>query len=101
MSDIEKCQNSTIHFFVYYDQLNSFAISGQFIFSIWDGDRTFRDKDGDKQIKKSSKLAWPIDMKNCKRNCQDCGMAALKEIGKKGFTTGTKCITKHASMKVS
>ncbi|XP_066933733.1 uncharacterized protein [Clytia hemisphaerica] len=71
---------------------------GQFIFSIWDGDRTFQ-KDGEKQIKKSTKLAWPIDMKNCKRNCQDCGIAALKEIGKEGFTTGTKCLIKHASMK--
>ncbi|XP_066918822.1 uncharacterized protein [Clytia hemisphaerica] len=74
------------------------ADGGQFIFSVWDADRTNK-ADGIKHVKKSSKLAWPMDTENCKRNCQDCGVPYLKEIGKKGFTTGTKCTKNHPSMK--
>eukprot|EP00111_Clytia_hemisphaerica_P012708 TCONS_00037389-protein len=68
---------------------------GGFIFSIWDGDRTYRLSNGKKQVKKSTKLVWPMDLRNCKRNCQDCGLPSLRDIAKRGFTTGTKCITKY------
>ena len=74
--------------------------SGQFIFSIWDANRT-KKFNGVKKAIKSNKLAWPIDTKNCKRNCQDCGIAYLRDLKRQGFTTGTKCIKKHKSMKVS
>ncbi|XP_066918952.1 uncharacterized protein [Clytia hemisphaerica] len=72
---------------------------GNFIFSFWDGDR-FTGKGHDKEPKKSSKLVWPINMKNCQRNCQDCGLPQLRELAKKGFTTGTKCFVKYPNMRV-
>jgi len=73
--------------------------TGSFIFSIWDGDRVTR-RNGVKEIKKSSKLAWPVRGKNCRRNCQDCGLPSLNHLAKQGFTTGTKCLVRNASMKV-
>ena len=77
----------------------SFFTIGQFIFSIWDANRIEKLNGGKKAIK-SNKLAWPIDTRNCKRNCQDCGIASLQALKKQGLTTGTKCIKEHRSMKV-
>ena len=70
------------------------ANGGQFIFSIWDADRWTKVKNK-KVIKKSSKLTWPLDMKRCHRNCQDCGMSDLRDEKKLGYTTGTQCVTKY------
>ena len=77
-----------------------FLFTGQFIFSLWDGDR-FVGSGSNKQPIKSSRLAWPIDLTNCKRNCQDCGIQHLKPLKELGLTTGTKCIVKYPDMKVS
>jgi len=68
------------------------ARGGQFIFSIWDADRWTPSK----KPKPSSKLAWPLNMNKCKRNCQDCGNSPWH---KKGLTTGTQCELAHPSMK--
>jgi len=70
--------------------------SGQFLFSIWDGDRMSVDR----EAKKSSQLTWPLDMTHCKRNCQDCGMKHLKATKAKGITTGTQCKYQVKDMKV-
>ena len=53
---------------------------GQFLFSLWDGDR----KLWAKEVKKSDKLTWPLNMDRCKRNCQDCGVSHLKDVKKAG-----------------
>ena len=63
---------------------------GQFLFSLWDGDRKVKNK-GETVIKKSSRLTWPLDMDRCKRNCQDCGMSHLGGVKKAGYSTGTQC----------
>eukprot|EP00419_Tripos_fusus_P048638 CAMPEP_0172816088 /NCGR_PEP_ID=MMETSP1075-20121228/12206_1 /TAXON_ID=2916 /ORGANISM="Ceratium fusus, Strain PA161109" /LENGTH=458 /DNA_ID=CAMNT_0013656015 /DNA_START=38 /DNA_END=1411 /DNA_ORIENTATION=+ len=49
---------------------------GQFIFSIWDN-------------VESNRKTWPLNLKRCHRNCQDCG---------KADTTGTKCILEYPLM---
>merc|ERR1712168_1521314 len=72
---------------------------GSFIFSIWDGDRWIKEK-GERKPKPSTKLVWPLNMKTCKRNCQDCGIADLRKWKKAGLTTGTQCHVKHPAMKV-
>ena len=69
-------------------------ISGQFIFSFWDDGRF--SKSGNEKIPvKARNLVWPVDMERCKRNCQDCGMASLREFIKTGLTTGTQCKLKY------
>ena len=73
---------------------------GQFLFSFWDGDR-FKGTGKDKEPIKSSKLAWPIDLSKCKRNCQDCGIKHLQELKKLGLTTGSQCKVNYPEMKVS
>ena len=63
---------------------------GTFRFSLWDGDRKVR-VNGKSEIKKSSKLAWPLNMDRCKRNCQDCNMPHQKHLKKARYSTGTQC----------
>ena len=57
---------------------------GQFLFSLWDGDRKLKTSNGMAEIKKSSKLTWPLNLDRCKRNCQDCGMSHLGDVKKAG-----------------
>jgi len=70
----------------------------KFLFSIWDGDRWEIHK-GHKRPKPSSKLVWPMNMKICHRNCQDCALPDLRPWKKKGLTTGTQCYAKYPAMK--
>ena len=67
---------------------------GQFLFSLWDGDRKEKSKKstyGKQKIKKSSRLAWPLNIDRCKRNCQDCGIPGMEGVKKEGLSTGTQC----------
>lgn len=75
------------------------ADGGQFLFSFWDMDR-FIGTGHNKKPKKASKLVWPAYMKNCKRNCQDCGIVELRQWEQLGLTTGTQCFLKYDPMEV-
>jgi len=75
------------------------AKSGQFLFSFWDEGR-FIGSGKNKKPKIAGHLAWPTDMKNCKRHCLDCGLADLRQWRAEGFTTGTKCGVAYPDMKV-
>ena len=71
---------------------------GMLLFSIWDGDRW--DKSGAERVPKpSSKMVWPMNMEQCKRNCQDCGLPYLVPWKREGLTTGTQCKLIHSEMK--
>lgn len=72
--------------------------SGQFIFSIWDGNR-WNGRGHSKTPKASNQLVWPLDTTFCKRNCQDCALAELREWKRQGLTTGTKCLPLYPQMK--
>merc|ERR1719265_2499579 len=71
--------------------------SGQFIFSIWDGDR-WNGKGHSKTPKASTQLVWPLDAA-CRRNCQDCALAELRAFKARGLTTGTQCLPQYPAMK--
>lgn len=71
---------------------------GQFIFSIWDSDR-WNGVGHSKTPKKAGRLVWPLDTSVCKRNCQDCALAELRQWKKRGLTTGTKCMPLYPQMK--
>merc|ERR1712194_739879 len=58
-----------------------------FIFSVWDGNRV--EGGGHGVPVPSDKLAWPLDTTHCERNCQDCGLEALRPLKERGLTTGT------------
>jgi len=67
-----------------------------FIFSVWDGNR--KEGGGHGVPVPSDKLAWPLDTTHCERNCQDCGLEALRPLKERGLTTGTKCWVSHPGM---
>lgn len=107
LETVRLCYQQTIQFFKLFflskhrisSKLGSFSFIGQFIFSIWDEDR-WSGSGENKKPKASKKLTWPLYMRNCRRNCQDCGMQHLKPWQQKGLTTGTKCIMSYPKMKV-
>jgi len=70
--------------------------NSMFLFSVWDGVR-FEGGDKSKPVP-SDKLAWPLDMTNCKRNCQDCGLPELQELKEKNLTTGAQCKVDYPDM---
>lgn len=72
------------------------STDSMFLFSMWDADR-WSGSGHDKTPKASSMLSWPLSS-NCKRNCNDCGLASLKPLVDQGLTSGTKCVLKHSDM---